>query len=89
MHQRDYQESELEEVTDFDEQTTEYSNLRQRNPFNEHEAEEDSFRDSDSEYDDVTFNYNPLNNLPPQRSPSVLDVSQPKRRRVKISSDTE
>ena len=88
MHQRDYHESELEEVTDFDEQTTEYSNPRQRNPFNEDEAEEDSFRDFDSEYDDVTFNYNPLNNLPPQRSPSVLDVSQPKRRN-KISSDTE
>ena len=89
MHQRDYSESELEEVTDFDEQTAAYSSPRRRNPFIEDEAE-DSFRDFDSDYDDVTINYSPLNYLSPLRSPSLLDVSPPKRRRVVIiSSDTE
>ena len=89
MHQRDYSESELEEVTDFDEQTTAYSTPRQRNPFIEIEAKEDSLPDFDSEYD-VTINPSPLIDLSPLRSPSLLDVSQPKRRRVVIiSSDTE
>ena len=90
MHQRDYSESELEVVTDFDEQTTAYSTPKQRNPFVEDKAEEDSSRDFDSDYVDVTINYSPLNDLSPLRSPSLLDVSQPKRRRVVItSSDTE
>ena len=90
MHQRDYSESELDEVTDFGEQTTAYSSPRQRNPFIEDEAEEDSFRDFDSDYDDVTINYSPLNDLSPLRSPSLLDISPPKGRRVVIiSSDNE
>ena len=90
MHQRNYSESDLEEVTDFDDQTTEYSTPTQRNPFIENEAEENSFRDFDSDYDDVTINYSPLNDFSPLRSPSLLDDSQPKRGRfVTISSDTE
>ena len=90
MHQRDYSESELEEVTDIEEQTTVYSTPRQRNPFIENEAEEESFRDFDSDYDHVTINYSPLNDLSPLKSASVLDVSPPKRRRVVIiSSDTQ
>ena len=89
MHQ-DYSEIELEEVTDFDEQTTVFSTPRQRNPFIEDEAEEDSFRVFDSDYDDVTINHSPLNDLSARRSPSLLDVSQPQRRRfVIISINTE
>ena len=56
----------------------EYSTPRQRNPFIEDEAEEDSFRDFDSHYDDVTINCSPLNDLSPLTSPSFSDVSQPK-----------
>ena len=90
MHQRDYCESELEEVTDFDEQTIAYSTPRQRNPFIEDEAEEDSFRNFDSNYDDVTINYSPSNDLSPLRCRSLLDVSHPKTRRVVIiPSETE
>ena len=90
MHQRAYSEKELEEVFDFDEETTAYSTPRQRNPFIEDKAEEESFPDSDSDYDDVTINNSPLNDLWPLRSPSLLDVVQPKRRRVVItSSDIE
>ena len=40
MHLQDYSESELEEVTDFDEQTAAYSNSRKRNPFIAVETEE-------------------------------------------------
>ena len=90
MHQRESSESELEEVTDLDEQTTTYSTPGQRIISIEDEAEEDSVRDFDSDYDDVTLNYSPLNDFSSLRSPSLLDVSKPKRRIVvKISSDTE
>ena len=75
VHQRDYYESELEEVTDFDEQTAAYSTPGRRNPFIEDEAEEDSFRDFDSDYDDVTINFSLLNDLSRLRSPSLLDDS--------------
>ena len=90
MHQRDYSGSKLEDVIDFDENPAAYSSPRQRNPFIEDEAEGDSFREFDSDYDDLTINYSPLNNFSPLRCPSVFYVAQPMRRRVVIiSSDTE
>ena len=90
MPKRDYSESEVEEVTSFDEQTTAHPFPRQSNPFIEVETEEDSFRDFDSDYDDVTINYSPLNDLSPLRSALLFDVSQPKKRSVLIiSGDTE
>ena len=45
MHQRDYSESKLEDVIDFDGKSAAYSSPRQRNPFIEDEAEGDSFRE--------------------------------------------
>ena len=90
LHQRDYSESELEEVTDFADQIIEYSTPRQKNPFIEDEAEDDSFQDFDSDYDDVTINYSPVNDLSPLTSSCLLGNSPSKRRRVVIiSSDTE
>ena len=86
MRQRDYSETKMEEVTDFDEQTTAYSTPRRRKPFIEDEAEEDSFPEFDSDYDDVTINYSPLNDLSPLRSPSLLNISPPQKRRVEKSS---
>ena len=83
FHQRQYYDSELDEVVDFDEETTEYSTPRQRNPFIDDQAEEvnDSFLMSDS--DSATIDYY-------SRSESAsLFEPQCKRRRVVISSDSE
>ena len=90
MHQRDYCKNELEEITDFREQTAASSTSRQRNSFFEYEAEEYSFPDFGSDHDDVTNNYSPLNDLSPLRSSSLFDVSQRERiRLVKISFYTD
>ena len=90
MHQRGYSESELEEVLDFEEETTAYSSPRQTNLFIDDEDDEDSFGDFDSDYDILTINYSPLIDLSPPSSPSLFNVPQPKRRRVVIiSCDTE
>ena len=48
------------------------------NPFIEDEAEENSFRDFDSDYDDVIINYSPLNDLSPLRSYSLLMFPNPR-----------
>ena len=81
-HQRHYSETELEEQFDFEEQTTAYSSSRKKNPFINDEAEGDSFRDFDSDYDDVTIKNSPLKVLSPPRSTSLSDLRQPKRRRI-------
>ena len=90
MEKQDYYKSELEEVTDFDEQTTAHSSPRQWKPFLGDQAEEDFFRDFDSDYDDVTINITPPNDFSLVILPSRFDVPQTKKRRVVISSsDTE
>ena len=85
-HQRDHSERELEEHIDFEEKTTAYSCSRKINTFIDGEAEEDSFRKIDSDYDDVTINYIRLIILSVPRSTSLSDLQKPKRRRILIDS---
>ena len=58
------------------------SSRKKRSPFIDDEAEEDSFREIDSDYDDVTITYIPLMDLSLPRSTSISDLQQPKRRRI-------
>ena len=80
MHQ-DYSESELEEIIDFEEETTAHLSLRQREHFIDDESE-DSFRDYDSDNDNVTITYSSLNDLSPPRSPPLSLFHSPKEEEV-------
>ena len=62
MHHRDYSESELRKIFEFDEETTACLSPRQRNTFIDEEAE-DSSRDFDSDHDDATINCRRLSDL--------------------------
>ena len=89
MRQWVYSEIELEEVIDLDEETTSFSTPRQRNPLFNDGAEIDSFRDFDSDYEDVTIFSSISNDLSLPRSPALFDAPQPKKRVVLVSSDIE
>ena len=86
MHQRDYSESELEEIIDFEEEIAAYTSPRQRKLliFIDDEVEEASFREFDLNYDDVTTHYSPLNDLLPKKCPSFFDVPQLNSREDKL-----
>ena len=80
MIQREYSASELEGVIGFDEKLNAYSSPRLENLLIDDEAAEDYFQDSGSDYDDISINYSPLNDLSPPRSPSLFNVPLTKTR---------
>ena len=84
FNQRVYSDDELEDVVDFDEDTTDYSLPRQRNPFIDDEAEEidESFVLSDSDSPTIAYTQD-------QNSPSLFQPNPKRRRVVLISSDSD
>ena len=87
FYQRNYSESELDIIVDFDEETSDSTLPRQRNPFVDDEAEEvnDSFFLYDS--DSNTIDYS----LPGDRStsPSIFEPQTKRRRVLMTSSDSD
>ena len=84
FHQRLYSDSELNDVADFDDETSDYSLPIRRNPFIDDQAEEvnDSFIMSD--FDSETIDYSS-----PNESPSLFEPQTKRRRVVVVSSDSD
>ena len=66
FHQRNYSESELAKIADFDEEASDFTLPRQRNPFVDGEAQvvNDSFVLNYSDHDTIDYSLSEIEDIP-------------------------